>query len=208
LIAAIGAASSALQRRRIRRSVDALEAALAGEGVGEARLSGRLAGGGVDEDAARAGDAGHATREVDRPAVVVARLRQGRAGGDAGAQDRELVPFGGRGGDEVEGLRHQRLGLRRHQHHRVADRLHQAHRRRHDTGRELLEVADDLPQLLRRDLLAEAGELDQVGEADRPLDHPTDLPRRQVRGTDHVAFDQLQQVRLEGIFEELGPQGQ
>ena len=51
--------------------VDALEAALAGGGVGEV-LAGRLPDRGVDEDAARPGDAGDPARQVDRTAVVVA----------------------------------------------------------------------------------------------------------------------------------------
>src|ERR671919_140359 len=72
--------------------IEALELALAGEGILEG-VAGGLFRGGVDEDAAGAGDRGEAAGEVDWAAVVVARLYVDRAVRDAGPQPREVGPF-------------------------------------------------------------------------------------------------------------------
>ncbi len=44
-----------------------------------------------------------------------------------------------------------------------------------DLARHLLEATGNRAQLLGRDLLAEAGELDQIGEADREVGRTADL---------------------------------
>src|SRR3954447_18606392 len=72
--------------------VEALETALADVGVVEA-VAGGVFRGLVEDDAAGAGDVGEAAGEVDGAAVIVARLRQGRAAGDSGAHPGELLPF-------------------------------------------------------------------------------------------------------------------
>src|SRR5215218_7256070 len=178
--------------------VEALQPAFADIGVVEP-FAGGVLGRSVEDDAAGTGDAGEAAGEVDGAAVVVARLRQGRAAGDPGAQPGELLPFGLGGVDQRQCRGDHRLGLGRDQHHLVADRLHQPHRRLGDGGRHLLQPSGDHPQLLGRDFLTEPGELDQVGEADGEVDDAADLTRGEVGGADHVAADLIEQVRLQGI---------
>ena len=78
---------SAAGAEELDAGVDPLEPALAGEGVGEG-VAGGLLRRRVDQDAAGPGDAGDAARQVDRAAVVVARLGERRAAGEAGAQER------------------------------------------------------------------------------------------------------------------------
>ena len=87
------------------------------------------------------------------------------------------------------------------EHRRVADQLHQPHRRLGHRGRQLVEATGDQAQLFGLDLLAELGEADQVGEADRDVGRRPRLPRGDVGGADHVAADLLEHVGAEGVGE-------
>src|SRR3954467_10858190 len=73
---------------------DALEALLAGERPLQPVVAERLAQLLGDEHAARPRAVGHAAGEVDGTPVPVAGARERGAGGDAGAQLRELVALG------------------------------------------------------------------------------------------------------------------
>ncbi len=60
----------------------------------------------------------------------------------------------------------QRVGVGRGEHHSVADQLDEPHRPVADLAGDHLEPAGHPAELLGRELLAELGEVDEVGEAD------------------------------------------
>ena len=109
---------------------------------------------------------GQPGREVDRPAVVVAPAPQRRTMRDAGVDRREVLPLGlGRLHQAERGVE-QRRRLRRDEHHRVADRLDEPHRRNGHMGRDRGQPRGDRAEVGRGHALAEPGEADEVAEAD------------------------------------------
>ena len=152
------------------RLLDALEAAAAEAASSRTRPRKRFLQSRRDEHGAGARDIAEAAGEVDRRSVDVARC--GRA------------PRRRRGRPRVAGSRRPPARLRRpararcrsdrrgsgaRQHHRVADRLDQSHRRLDQLDRDRAEALGDRAELIGRNLFAERGEADEVGEADRDL---------------------------------------
>ena len=150
------------------RPVDALERARARRrpAVGVADRVADLAGG---QHAAGPGDRRHAAGQVDRAPVPVAGAAERRARGHADAQLREVLALGVGRVDEVEREREHRVRVGADEHRGVADRLDQAHVAAQALGGELDQAVGDAAELVGRDLLAQAGEADEVGEAHRDL---------------------------------------
>ena len=80
----------------------------------------------------------------------------------------------------------QRLGLGRGEHRGVADRLDQPHRRLGDVAGERFQTHRQAAELVGRHFLAEAGEADEVGEADRTSREPGKLPAAALQRVDAV----------------------
>ena len=133
-------------------------------------------------DAAALREAREARREVHGPAVPVARAWQPVAGRDAPAEQGAVIR---RAVHEPDDRVEHRPRLGRHEHRGVADRLHELHGRVHRVGDRALEAADHGPELLRRDVLAELGEADDVHEADRDRLRAIQPAALQLRLADH-----------------------
>ena len=103
-------------------------------------------------------------RLTGRPYQSPARL-SAAPGGHADAQLREVVALGVGGVDEVERELEHRVGVGADEHGGVADRLDQAHVAAQALGGELDQAMGDAAELVGRDLLAQAREADEVGEA-------------------------------------------
>ena len=119
------------------------------------------------EQAARAGGARQAARQVDWTAVEVARAGYGVAPAESGADAGEVVlPLLDRS-EQVEGRVGKRCGIRAGEHRRVPDHLHEPDRAGRDRRRETRELLRHLSVLLRGEPLAELGKADEIGEGDR-----------------------------------------
>ena len=119
-------------------------------------------------------------RLTGRPNQSPARGRAS-ADGRARAQLGEVLALGVGGVEQPERGVEQRLGLGRGEHRGVADRLDQPHRRLGDLGGERFQAHRQAAELVGRDFLAEAGEADEVGEADRHLARAGQAARRCAR---------------------------
>ena len=73
------------------------------------------------------------------------------------------------------------VGVGADDHGRVADRLDQAHVAAQALGGELDQAVGDAPELVGRDLLAQAREADEVGEAHGDLARPGERARLRAR---------------------------
>ena len=92
----------------------------------------------------------------------------------------------------------QRRRLGRDEHGGVADHLDELDRPLGDLGGQLAEPVDDAAEALRRQLLAEPGEPDEVGEADRDLAAGRSGARSTARReVDRVVADRVAQVVVE-----------
>ncbi len=188
--------------------VDALELALADEGPVEAAgVPERLAGRVVGHDGARAGDPRDPAREVHGPPEPVARPGDRGPRGDADPQLREVLALRLRGGQERVGGRDDGRGVRRDEQHGVPDALDEAHGRLDDLGGELPEPLRDPLELVGRELLAQAGEADEVREGHGDLPRAGQRARLAlVRGDDLLAHGVVQ-VDAEHLLHERARQG-
>ena len=189
----VGRARTASAEQLVR-GVEALETALAGVGVVVAlphRLLRRL----VDEDAAGPGDPGDPARPVDasgRSSRRTARSRDRRRGRRAGTGTRPLLPRRPRSGATAASSIGS--GSARDHHRRVADHLHQAHRRRRrprspsPRSRPATEPSSSgaisSPSLVNSTRSAKQTATSAV---------PRISPGGEVGGADHVAADLLEQ---------------
>ena len=99
----------------------------------------------------------------------------------------------------------RRLG--RGEHRGVADRLDEPHRRPHGVLDELLEVATTAAELLRRDLLAQPREADDVDEADHDLLRVGQPPALQLGLADDCLPDLLAQPQVQHLGQARAGEG-
>ena len=98
------------------------------------------------------------------------------------------------------------LGVGRHQHRGVADRLDQPHRRVLHALDGALELAHERAQLLGRDLLAQLREADDVDEPDRDRLRAGQPAAAQLGLADDHVSQRLAQVQVEHVAEGGGGQ--
>ena len=207
------AGGSALRRRSVRvvahqparpvqahRPLDALERARARRrpAVTLADRVADLAGG---QHAAGPGDRGHAAGQVDRaPVPVAGAAERGPAAmptRSCGKSSPSASAASTRSSASVE----HRVRVGADEHRGVADRLDQAHVAAQALGGELDQAVGDAPELVGRDLLAQAGEADEVGEADRDVARARQRARQALGRVDGLRAHRLAQVQAGHVLE-------
>ena len=93
------------------------------------------------------------------------------------------------------------MGVGADDHRGVADGLDQAHVAAQALGGELDQAVGDPAELVGRDLLAQAGEADEVGEADRHIARPRQRARLALGRVDGLGAHGLAQVQAGHVLE-------
>ena len=114
---------------------------------------------------------------------------------------RQVAGLRARGVVQLEKQVQEGVGVGRHEHRRVADRLHQAHRRLHQVRDQLSVALGQRAQLVRRHALAQAGEAGEVRERHRGVHGAREAAALALAGPHRHLAHHGAQVRAQGVAE-------